>query len=342
MQIGNLSAKPGEKVFGFLETSRTMSQLPVHMPVNILCGREDGPTLLVLAAVHGAEIVGSLGIGKILREVDPNELKGTLILVPVANTAGFEFFRRTNAWDDHDQGMSGMIGGEAPNASPDGTPSQQLAWLYLNELLPQADAVIDIHSGRGTSYPFYTICTYDPDHEEVYQRSLELAKAFGLREIWRSTPWGPQKPGGFKDVCNRRGIPYILPEMGGGPNFLNQGHHLVDLCAQGIKNVMKTMGIMAGEICLEHDSVDLVDATHTMSTGIRAGFLELQFDRGEFVKKGEIYAKIYHPYTGELIDEIRAPGDGYVLNAGQVWPAVGQHVWLAALSDKIERVSLDD
>ena len=91
MKIGDIEAKKGERAFGYLTVDETRGRLPVQIPVNILCGEEDGPTLLVNAAIHGEENIGTVAIGQLLRTIEPKDIKGTVIAVPVVNTSGFEF-----------------------------------------------------------------------------------------------------------------------------------------------------------------------------------------------------------------------------------------------------------
>ena len=74
MKIGNIECKRGERAFGFLEVDRTVSEIRVQIPINILCGPEDGPTLVVDAAIHGNENVGSVAMGQFLRNIDVNEI----------------------------------------------------------------------------------------------------------------------------------------------------------------------------------------------------------------------------------------------------------------------------
>ena len=76
LQIGTARAAPGTRAFGAIEVDHTLSRIPITIPVNIINGTKDGPTLAIGAAVHGPEIIGSLGLGKLLRELDPADVRG--------------------------------------------------------------------------------------------------------------------------------------------------------------------------------------------------------------------------------------------------------------------------
>ena len=52
--IGELTAKRGEKVSGFISVEGTRIQLPV----TLICGTQDGETVLISGGVHNAEYVG--------------------------------------------------------------------------------------------------------------------------------------------------------------------------------------------------------------------------------------------------------------------------------------------
>ena len=90
LQVGNLSAKPGEKTFGYLETAQSRSGLRLDIPVHLIAGAQPGPTLMLQGAIHGAEIIGSIAILDFVAAADPGAIRGNVIAIPVVNRAGFE------------------------------------------------------------------------------------------------------------------------------------------------------------------------------------------------------------------------------------------------------------
>ena len=62
----------------------------IHVPHVIISGHKPGPVLLVTAGIHNAEFVGIQAAIELSSEIDPEQLAGTLIIVPVANRSGFE------------------------------------------------------------------------------------------------------------------------------------------------------------------------------------------------------------------------------------------------------------
>ena len=337
MKIGNIECKPGERVFGYLEVDRTSSEIPVNIPINILCGPEDGPTLVVDAAIHGNENVGSVGVGQFLRNIDVSKIKGTVIAVPVVNTSGYEFGQREVKWDGKDLNRQG--GGD-----PNGTTAQRLAYAYFNEVVSKADAFIDIHSGAPDGVVFYTF--YEAHIEgckpEVIERSKEFGLAFGLADVFCETPW----PGTFEEVALKAGIPSISIEIGGGSDWRYRAQEFVDLCEQGIRNVMVFMGMLEGKIVTQAPAAKIWRITHEVFSGAYQGFFlrnpDLAPDFGMPVKKGDVYGTMFHPFTGEKIGDIVIPDDGYLLHSARLWPVIPRNRFLTIIGDLEEKVTLSE
>jgi predicted deacylase len=325
LQIGTAQAAKGEKAFGYIPVGETASRIPVHIPINIVRGVRDGPMLAVVAMIHGTEANGGLGVAKVLREIDPQKLHGTLLAVPVANTSAYEFGQRVTEWDRKDMNRVGK-------GRRDGSITERLAYMLYTEVIRRADAFIDIHSGAPTSYVWYTI--YDSDisgaDAEVVQYSREMALAFGLEQVFAKTPWH----GTLSHETVRDGIPTIIPEVGGGPDWFNGDE-------RQITNVMKLLDMVDGSIETESSHCTLWDAHTEIHAGDLSGLFLLEAERGQHLRRGDTYGIMYDPYTGDEVGQTLAPSDGTVLNTGVVWPLVHPHQWLGVLGDKIEEVVLD-
>ncbi len=49
------------RAFRSIEVAHTLSRISINRPINIVNGTEDGPTLVVSAAIYGQELIGSMG-----------------------------------------------------------------------------------------------------------------------------------------------------------------------------------------------------------------------------------------------------------------------------------------
>ena len=80
---------PGERVNIDLRAAQLYTHTELHIPVEIIHGRQDGPVLLVCAAIHGDELNGVEIIRRLLKKTVLKNIKGTLMVVPIVNVFGF-------------------------------------------------------------------------------------------------------------------------------------------------------------------------------------------------------------------------------------------------------------
>ena len=73
-----MSKSLGKKERGWLEFKFPPTGEAIRFPVGTVHGVEDGPTLVVLGGMHGSEFCGIEAAIRLLREVEPEQLKGTL------------------------------------------------------------------------------------------------------------------------------------------------------------------------------------------------------------------------------------------------------------------------
>ncbi len=320
MRVAGVDAVQGKKVYGVARAGVTVSQMPVEIPLNVLAGDQSGPTLVVTCGVHGAELVGTFGLIRVMNRLDLSRVRGTLIAVPVANTSGFEFGTRHVYWDGKVLNRVGM-------GRPDGAFTERLAHLLYGEIVGAADAWIDIHSGTPENYMWYTIAKGGEPGTDTARRALAMAQAFGLADIAVDTPWKDAR----KDVA----IPWITPEIGGGADFRHGGERQVETCARGIENVMRHLGMLDGAVEGMPDAYRLWSLHTDINCGTHGGVLDVRARRGDVLELGDLYGLVLHPYTGETLDRITSPARGTLIESGVIWPVVRPGQWLAVLGDVI-------
>ena len=92
----------------------------------------EGPNVLMQAGNHGDEWEGQIGLGNLLRAIEPKHIKGRLVILPSANFPAAMAGQRTSPIDD------GNLNRSFPG-DPNGTATAQIAWYIENLLLPQCD-----------------------------------------------------------------------------------------------------------------------------------------------------------------------------------------------------------
>ena len=80
MRLSDLKAGSNTKQTLLLPVA---SHYPIEMTV--ICGSCPGKTLVVTAGVHGCEYVGIETLNRLKKELDPIDLSGRIILLPLVN-----------------------------------------------------------------------------------------------------------------------------------------------------------------------------------------------------------------------------------------------------------------
>ncbi len=199
----------------------------------VATGARSGPTLAVLGAVHGDEYEGPVAIAEILAGLDPQALSGTVIAVPVANTAAFLAGTRTSPLDGLN--LARTFPGDLT-----GTPSERLAAVLTEEVIGLADALIDLHSA-GVAYEMALLAGFCDLSDETGRRSRELALAFGAPVIWEHPEIAP---GRTLSVASDRGIPSLYTEAAGGGGAPEP---VVRCYVEGVQRVLVALGMLPGE-----------------------------------------------------------------------------------------------
>lgn len=318
MQIGNIVAKPGEHVFGYLDVAKSRSGFSADIPVHLFVGSRPGPTLLVEAAVHGSEIIGTVAILNVIEKLNPAEMAGTLIAVPMLNRLGFQLQDRGSRIDGRD--LLRLFPGKANGATND-----RVVHRYFEQVVRQADVMIDFHAGGRTAYERY-VCfaaDLDPGHPtEIEIKRRKLVAAFGL-DTAAFFPRGIFTGTETEDSIEAAGVVMFQPELGGGTGWLVNGQSDVAAAERGIWNVMKAMGMLPGAIETDGPTCTVYNASVVLWKPPTDGLFIRKKGFGALVKKDEVYGVLQDPYTGEELATIPNTAESTVIPSGQNWPTVG-------------------
>nr|WHW29206.1 putative deacylase [uncultured bacterium] len=165
-KIGDLDVAAGRSGIGELPVSRLVTGTHISLPLRVMHGVHDGPTVWLSAAVHGDEVAGVEIIRRVLATVDPRTLRGSVLAVPIVNVHGFLSGDRYLP-DRRDLNRSFP-------GSPTGSLAGRIADLFMTEVVKRSDVGIDLHTGSDhrTNLPQIRADLDDP-------QTRELADAFG-------------------------------------------------------------------------------------------------------------------------------------------------------------------
>ncbi|HAO05871.1 MAG TPA: succinylglutamate desuccinylase [Chryseobacterium sp.] len=182
-----------------------------HLPVIIMKGKIKDPVFTIVAGIHGYEYPPIIAVQEMIKEIDPQKLKGTLIIVPIANVEGFQ--KRTpfiNPLDNKNLNNA-FPGSEA------GTPTDQIAHLIAREIISNSTVFLDIHGGDANEDLLPFICYYNrKDTPENTKKAYDLSFRSQIRHIvsypYNLSPSDPAKYA-FKQAT-QQGITALSIEAG--------------------------------------------------------------------------------------------------------------------------------
>ncbi|MEM7734332.1 MAG: succinylglutamate desuccinylase/aspartoacylase family protein [Deinococcota bacterium] len=318
MNVGNIEANAGEYRFGYLEVAKSRSGISPDIPVHLFVGAEPGPTLLVQGAIHGAEVIGSIAILNFIEKLDPKTMKGNVIAVPVVNRVGFELGERGSRIANKD--ISRLFPGNPTGSVPD-----QIAYTYFNEVIKQADVMLDFHAGARTAYERYVLFSAEKDPNnltELEKKRRKLVVAFGLDQAG-FFPAGTFGANQAKQAIEDAGVVQITLEFGGGTGWFTNGADNVRDAERGIWNTMKAMRMIDGDFEADGPECTVYNAGIVIWKADVDGLFIRKKRFGEHLHKGDVYAVLVDPYTGDELALMTAPQDGIVIPSGQEWPTIG-------------------
>lgn len=324
MKIGTIEAQPGNKAYGFFQTGETHGRFPVHIPLHLIAGAQDGPMLVVQAGVSGLEIEPALILPRVVQEIDPAQLKGTLVLVPLMNTSGFEFEQVNSMWDDKHLNRLGR--GRA-----EGSVSEQMIYQYYQAVIAKADALVDIRTGGQWSYHRFAGVYNAGD----VAKSKALAAALGLPQVVLNLP----EDSSMALEAAKDGKAVVAAHIGGGPGLRDFRSEDLGRVRRAVFNALRHLGMLEGALETETETVAVI-AAHTVirPVGERGLTFMDASKRGKHVQAGETLGIVRHPFTGITAEQITAPRAGVVVHAGASWPLPLEDEMLAMLGDLVEEV----
>lgn len=299
----------------------------VVVPVIVVNGGE-GPTALLTGGVHGDEYEGQIALGALARTLRHEAVSGRVIIVPTANPPAAIAGRRTSPID------GGNLARLFPGSAIGGITSQ-IAEGFTRLLLPEADLLIDLHSG-GASLD-YLPCAFGrlPQDSALAGRTLDLLAAFGapLTAIVRR----PEARGTLVSTALDLGIPAMATELGGGGGVTPA---TVAIAERGVRRALAHAGLLApGDESAASSRLLGVGAEHFVRSPGR-GLFAPAVALGDVVGRGDLAGFLSDPERPDRAPEaIHFAASGVVIcrrvpamaEPGDVLAHLGEDVDRAAL-----------
>lgn len=267
----------------------SFSGIATPTPVLVVHGAKPGPKLCLTAAVHGDEVNGIEVVRNILYNLDPNQLAGTVIGVPIVNMQGF---RRNSRYLADRRDLNRFFPGNSQ-----GSAASRIAASLFNEVITSCQYLVDIHTGSmsRTNLPQLRADLSKP-------RVVELANLLGDIAVLQNKG----TKGSLRRAAMDKNIPAVVIEAGEPYTFQESAiekslaalHHLLTQL-----KMYSYTGLTPGA------------PQYYKSQWLRAkagGMLFSRIRLGEVVKAGDLLGVITDPITNQS-SPIHSPKDAVVL-----------------------------
>lgn len=298
-------AAPGRQ-YTRLHVTRLASGADLDLPLHVLTGKKDGPTLGILTTIHGDETFPLMGVRELLNTLDVADVAGRIAVIPVANPLAVAVFNRQTPEQHGKTDLHEVFPGAAQ-----GNATQRMASTITTNLLDHVDALVDMHCG-GLGGRLQSRADLDASASaNVYDGSLKLCRAFNTAFIHSNNLTGTAAR-----YCNSRGKPTANPEIGGvylGPQA-EQAY--LEETVLGLRSVMASLGMIALSPMPEKKQLLFGVKSRFEANPSVGGFLRSRAakpnDLGRRIEKGEVLAEMVDIHSLEVVEELRAPVTGYL------------------------------
>jgi len=282
----------------------------IMLPITV-AKNGDGPGAILTGANHGDEYEGPIALHDLANNIDIDNIRGRVIIIPMMNYPAFQAATRVSPIDQLN--MNRVFPGQAP-----GTITQLIADYFTSTLLPMCDYVLDIHSG-GKTLEFLPFAAYHELDDKAQQQACEAATlAFAapyylsLIEIDAASMYDTQ--------AETMGKVFVSTELGGGGTTTP---HTAEVAKRGVHNFLVHAGILdakpvqSGVASIKLDMQQ--DNAYVFSE--HNGLLEPCVKLGDPVQTGDLIARVYATErTGGAAVEYTATSDGIIV--GRHFPSL--------------------
>ena len=295
IEIAKEIIAPGQLQRFELPVSRLATKTLVSLPITVVNGVEPGPKLWLSAAIHGDEINGVEIIARVLGQINPQKLRGTIIAVSIVNVFGFiEQSRYLPDRRDLNRSFPG---------SENGSLASQLANLFMREIVERSTHGIDLHTAAVHRINLPQIRA-NLDDETTYR----CAKAFGAPLMMHAKTIS----GSLRHSAAKKGLPVLLYEAGEALRFDPQA---IDCGVKGILRVLNCLEMYRDE-SIALDTGSLESRTSKWIRASCGGIFHLEVNLGDRVVKKQELGFITNAF-GEKRVPVKAGVNGIVISHSQ-------------------------
>lgn len=274
---------PGDSGVVKLSVGRLPSHTNISIEAHVFRSTKPGPSVLVLAGVHGDEINGIEIVRNFLFEQDFNQLKcGSLIVIPLLNVFGFiNFNRYVPDGKDVNRSFPGTLNGSL---------ASRIARTLTKYILPNVSHIFDFHTGGDSRFNYPQI-----RYSRLDSEAGQLAKIFNAPFIIQSGLISKS----LRKTTRELQIPTLVYE--GGESVRLDGFS-ISIGLRGLRNCLEYLKMFPTTQKKIKTKPPVVVRKTSWVRANSAGIFIWSKSSGHHVKKGERIGNIYDPYGQKSID----------------------------------------
>ncbi len=293
--IAGVNIPKGKEIKVNLELPK-LYNTPTHLPIRVIRGKRNGPTVFISAAIHGDELNGIEIIRRVRKLNILKRLKGTVILVPIVNVYGIMTLSRYLP-DRRDLNRSFP-------GSVKGSIASRIAKIFFDEVVSKCDLGIDLHTASIHKSNLPQIRT---NVENEY--TFKLAKAFEAPVILHSE----LRDGSLRAEAQEMGVPILLYEAGEALRF---DETCIRIGVKGIINVLRENDMLP-KVLRKTKKTPITSKSSRWIRTNESGMVRTIKALGDTVKEGEVIAYIDEPLDDDTFP-IVAPFDGVIIGKSEI------------------------
>ena len=289
------SIAPGEKRELRWTAGESFAGSNITTPVLVAHGTQPGPVLCMTAAVHGDELNGIEVVRRVLNDVDPAQLTGTVVGMPIVNIMGFS---RSSRYLPDRRDLNRYFPGTLY-----GSAASRIAYRLFRQVIVNCDALVDFHTGS-----FDRANLPQVRGDLTIPSVLEFTRGFGATPVLHS----PGSRGMLRLAATDHGIPAVTFEVGAP---LRLEPEQIDFAVEAIVTLSHKMGMTRSFRMWAEPQ-----ATFYESKWVRAdsgGMLFTTVALGDRVREGQRLGKVVDPIRNEeqpIVSPFRGRVIGMALN----------------------------
>ncbi len=290
--IGGVRIAPGTRAIVNIPVAPLYTHDDLALSVQVIHGRQPGPTLFVSAAIHGDEINGVEIIRRLVQHKAMRQLRGTLLAIPIVNVYGF--LNHTRYLPDG-RDLNRSFPGSAR-----GSLTGRVAHTFFREIVQHATHGIDLHTGarHRSNFPQIRADLEQPD-------VLAMTEAFGVPLALNAK----LRDGSLRACAQEAGVPVILYEAGEALRFEEL---YIRAGLKGIVNVMRSIGMLRAGASRKAPPAPVISQQTGWTRAPESGVLRTLVALGAKVAAGQVIAQVADP-LGSSETPVLAQNAGIVI-----------------------------